>query len=204
MDGPRRPGFTPAGAPASWKRGESACEPVQRNRNTDAFLGSFEHHEDSRLSISENIKQVIIHYDLGDAAVGQAAHKSHTPHILTVNVKPKAVGKQNPQRHQNPEKSGLLVRGLKDDHAQPDIWLVFSRYILNDRALLKAGPGRRITTHLPVAVLRPDNPLCADRCNNPAKAGQEQGKNAENYAEMTLQFVRSPDGNAPWRQVFGE
>ena len=59
--------------------------------------------------------------DLGDAAVGQAAHEAGAADLGVVDLEPEAGGQQHAERRDHPHQPGLLVGGLQHDDGQADI-----------------------------------------------------------------------------------
>ena len=109
--------------------------------------------------VSQLADQVVVHDDLGDAAVGHAAHEAGPAELGIVDLQPQARRQQHAGRGDHPHDPGLLVRGLQDDHGQADIGPVFGGDALDQRALLGLGAGRRVAADLPVAMDGADRAL---------------------------------------------
>ena len=58
------------------------------------------------------LDQVVVHHDLGDAAVRQAAHEAGAADIGVVDLEPQAGGQQHAERRDHPHQPRLLVGGL--------------------------------------------------------------------------------------------
>ena len=121
--------------------------------------GRLEDDEGGGLAGPQLVDQVVVHDDLGDAAVGHAAHEAGPAQLGVVDLEPEAGGQQDAGRGDHPHDPGLLVGGLQDDHRQPDIGPVLRRDALNQHALLGLGAGRSVAADLPVAVDGSDRAL---------------------------------------------
>src|SRR4051795_5578725 len=71
------------------------AEPVQAEREADAFFRGLEDDEGRGLGSAELAEQLVVHDDLGDAAIGQAADKAGTAYVLVVELEAEAGGQEN-------------------------------------------------------------------------------------------------------------
>src|SRR5262249_4991324 len=77
---------TPANA--SRQLVEALAEALQAHRETDAFLRGLENDEGRGLAGAQLLHQVLVHDDLGDAAVRQAAYETSPPDVRLVDLEP--------------------------------------------------------------------------------------------------------------------
>src|SRR5437588_12162323 len=70
--------------PPSRQLVEPVAEPVQAEREADALFGGLEDDEGRGLGAAELAEQLVVHHHLGDAAIGQASHKTGAADVLIV------------------------------------------------------------------------------------------------------------------------
>ena len=128
-------------------------------------------------------QQIFFENDLGNAAVRKAADETGPTDIGVVDPEAKTRRQQHAERCENPENAGLLVGGFQNDHGKPDVFPVGRSDVLDQRALVTGGTGRRVAAHLPVAVSRADLALCrggqisvSQRTEDDPGNGREFGK----------------------------
>src|SRR5690606_39896789 len=81
-----------------WELLKPVFQPVKRDWNANAFFRRLEYHEDGAGTARQCLDQSVIENDLGHAAIGQAAHKGHSSHVLTIDIQAQYVGQQYAER----------------------------------------------------------------------------------------------------------
>src|SRR5215208_4465770 len=61
-------------------------QPVQAEREADTLFGGLEDDEGGGLGALEQAQELVVHDNLGDAAVGQAAHEAGAVDVLVVEL----------------------------------------------------------------------------------------------------------------------
>src|SRR4029079_1009860 len=151
-----------------------------------ALFRRLEDNEGSRLSGPQLVDQIVVHHDLGHAAVGHAAHEAGPAQFGIVDLEPEAGGQQDARRGDHPHDPRLLVRSAQDDHRQPDIGPVLRRDALNQHTLLGMGAGRSVAANLPVAVDGSDRALGMGAAAQPDPQGHDGSKGPGERGSATL------------------
>ena len=149
--------------------------------------------------VAQLADQVVVHDDLGDAAVGHAAHEAGPAELGVVDLEPEARRQQHARRGDHPHQPGLLVRGLQHDHGQPDIGPVLGGDALDQRALLGLGARRGVAADLPVAVDGADRALGVGAAASPdgaatiaAASATAIGAHAMRSKHVAAEFAHHP------------
>src|SRR5271156_3643145 len=96
---------------ASWQLVETLAETLQAHGEADALLGRLEDDESRGLTGAHLLDQLVIHDDLGDAAVGQAAHEAGAADVVVVDLQAEPRGQQHAKRSDDAHQAALLVAG---------------------------------------------------------------------------------------------
>lgn len=128
------------------------AEPVQAEREADAFFRRLKNDESGGLGAAELAEQLVFEDDLGDAAVGEAADEAGAADVLVVELESEPGGQQDPERGDHAHQAALLVGSLEHDHGQAGIGAVFRHHALDQGALLGLGARRGVAADLPVAM----------------------------------------------------
>ena len=93
------------------------------------------------LALRNWLKQLVVHHDFGNAAVGQAADETGAADIGIVELQPEPGRQQHAERRHHPHQLALLVGGLEHDDGEAGVGAVFGDHALDQGALLACAPG---------------------------------------------------------------
>src|SRR5450432_141134 len=74
----------------SWQLIQRVFEPGQRQRDADALFGGLKDDESRGFAILHLIKELVVHDDFGDAAVGETAHEGRPADVDLIDFQTKA------------------------------------------------------------------------------------------------------------------
>ena len=153
-------------------------EAGQRRQHADPLLGRLEDGEGRRLAGLQLVDQLVVHRDLGDAAVGEALEKVQPAHVLVVDLEADPGRQQHAERRDDAQETRLAVGGVERDDDQRQVGPLLVDDAEDDGALLVGRAGRRLAARLPVAVLVLDRALGEGRARRgeKGKARRESAK----------------------------
>src|SRR5712664_2940339 len=89
------------------------ADAVQAQRKPDPLFGGLENNKRRGLSGAELAQKLVVHHDLGDAAIGQAADKAGAADILIVEFEAKPRRQQHAQGRHHPPPTGYIMKSWR-------------------------------------------------------------------------------------------